>query len=39
MRQFHCDLTHAEVGLLCEVPEAGLDLLDLPRVYRNMAFE
>jgi hypothetical protein len=31
-RRFHGDLTAAEVGLLREVPEAGLDLLDLTSV-------
>jgi hypothetical protein len=31
-RRFHNDLTAAEVGLLREVPEAGLDLLDLTSV-------
>jgi hypothetical protein len=38
-RRFHGDATAAEVGLLREVPEAGLDLLDLPRVNLDVAFE
>jgi hypothetical protein len=38
-RRLDCDVTHAEVGLLREVPEAGLDLLDLPRVYHNMTLQ
>ena len=33
------DATAAEVGLLREVPEAGLDLLELASVDHNMALQ
>jgi hypothetical protein len=38
-RRFDCDATAAEVGLLREVPEAGLDLLDLASVDHDMALQ